>query len=130
MSADIEQARHVVELMVLTAWADGRVVGSEALAIRKLTAAHPELRNVGPAGELSARAKERLNRVGMEAAVREAAGGVRTAAYRQLAFQCCAKVSGADGVFDAAENAVLSELQDLFGYNTQDVKRLLVLATR
>ncbi len=29
---DFEQARHVVELMELTAWADGRVEGSEALA--------------------------------------------------------------------------------------------------
>ena len=130
MSADIEQARHVVELMVLTAWADGRVVGSEALMIHRLTLAHEELREVGPAGEISARVKERLASVGMDAAVREAAGGVRTARYRELAFQCCAKVSGADGAFAEEENAVLSELQGLFGYSTEQVKRLLVLATR
>lgn len=130
MHADGEQARHVVELMVLTAWADGRVVGSEALAIHRLTLAHEELREVGPTGEISARAKERLNRVGIDAAVREAAGGVRTARYRELAFQCCAKVSGADGLFEAEENAVISELAEIFGYGAEDVKRLLVLATR
>jgi tellurite resistance protein len=127
---DIEQARHIVELMVLTAWADGRVVGSEALAIHKLTVTFPELRDVGPTGEISARAKNRLERVGMEAAVREAAGGVKDPRYREIAFQCCAKVSGADGVFVPEESAVLAELQELFGYSEEDVKRLLVLATR
>ena len=130
MSADLEQAKHVVELMVLTAWADGRVAGAEALAIHKLTVAHPELREVGPTGEISERARERFVRVGMAAAIREAAEGVRTARYRELAFQCCAKVAGADGQFVAEENDVLVELQDLFGYSPDDVKRLLVLATR
>ena len=42
--ADLEQARRIVELMVLTAWADGRVEGVEALAIHKLTLAFPQLR--------------------------------------------------------------------------------------
>src|SRR5437588_12710820 len=127
---DLEQARHVVELMVLTAWADGRVVGSEALTIHKLTVAIPELREVGPTGEISARAKERLERVGMDKAVREAARAIGDAKYRELAFQCCAKVSGADGLFVPEEEAVLMELQKTFGYSAADVKRLLVLATR
>ena len=51
---DIEQARHIVELMVLTAWADGKVEGSEALTIHKLTISFPELREVGPTGEIMA----------------------------------------------------------------------------
>jgi tellurite resistance protein len=127
---DLEQARHVVELMVLTAWADGRVVGSEALTIHKLTVTIPELRDVGPTGEISGRAKERLERVGMDKAVREAAAGVTDPKYRELAFQCCAKVSGADGLFVPEENAVLTRLQQVFGYDSDDVKRLLVLATR
>jgi tellurite resistance protein len=128
--AALEQARHVVELMVLTAWADGRVVGSEALTIHKLSVGIPELREVGPTGEISARAKERIERVGMEKAVREAARAVTDPKYRELAFQCCAKVAGADGLFVPEENAVLIELQKSFGYNAEDVKRLLVLATR
>lgn len=128
--SDLAQASHVVELMVLTAWADGRVVGSEAIAIHKLTVTVPELRDVGPTGEISRRAKERLERAGMDAAVREAASGVTDPRYREIAFQCCAKVSGADGLFVPEESAVLSELQQLFGYGVDDVKRLLVLATR
>ncbi len=127
---DIEQARHIVELMVLTAWADGKVEGSEALTIHKLTISFPELREVGPTGEISARAKDRLTRVGMDASVREAAAGVKDPRYREIAFQCCAKVSGADGLFVREESAVLSELQELFGYSDEKVKELLVLATR
>lgn len=127
---ELEQARRVVELMVLTAWADGRVEGSEALVIHKLSVGIPELREVGPTGEISARAKERIGRVGMEKAVRDAAAGITDSKYRELAFQCCAKVSGADGLFVAEENAVLVDLQKAFGYSADDVKRLLVLATR
>ena len=36
MPADVKQARKVVQLMVLAAWADGRVAGSEAITIQKL----------------------------------------------------------------------------------------------
>lgn len=127
---DLEQAGRIVELMVLTAWADGRVESIEALAIHKLTLAFAELRDVGPTGDISARAKERLRRVGIAEAVREAAEGITDPRYREIAFQCCGKVSGADGLFVPEENAVLTELQELFGYGAEDVKRLLVLATR
>ena len=116
--------------MVLTAWADGRVEGVEALAIHKLTLAFHELRDVGPTGDISRAAKDRLQRIGIEAAVREAAEGIADPKYREIAFQCCAKVSGADGLFVPEENAVLTELQKLFGYDAEAVKRLLVLATR
>ncbi|TMA21466.1 MAG: hypothetical protein E6J88_15750 [Deltaproteobacteria bacterium] len=128
--ADLEQARRIVELMVLTAWADGRVEGVEALAIHKLTLAFPQLRDVGPTGEISSVAKERLQRAGIAAAVRVAAEAITDAKYREITFQCCAKVSGADGIFMQEENAVLTELQKVFGYDNEDVKRLLVLATR
>ena len=127
---DMDQARRIVELMVLTAWADGRVEGVEALAIHKLTLAFPQLRDVGPTGEISRIAKNRLERIGIAEAVREVAAGITDAKYREIAFQCCAKVSGADGLFVPEENEVLTELQELFGYSTEDVKRLLVLATR
>ena len=48
--------------------------------------------------------------------------------YRELAFQCCAKVSSADGDFVAEEDQVLTQLQALFGFTQDDVRRLLVLA--
>ena len=128
--ADLDQSRRIVELMVLTAWSDGRVEGVEALAIHKLTLAFPQLRDVGPTGEISRIARNRLDRVGIADAVREAAAGIVDPKYREIAFQCCAKVSGADGLFVPEENEVLTELQRLFGYSAEDVKRLLVLATR
>lgn len=126
---NVEQARHVVELMVLTAWADGRVEGAEALTIHKLVVTFAELREVGPTGGISASAKQRLERVGMDAAVREAASAITDPRYREIAFQCCAKVSGADGKLVPEESAVLSELQQIFGYSDDEVKRLLILAT-
>ncbi|SRR6266852_1700159 len=128
--ADLEQARRVVELMVLTAWADGRVEGSEALAIHKLASSIPELRPVGPTGEITRIAKARLEEVGVEQAVREAAEAITDPHYRELAFQCCAKISGADGDYVPEEAAVLTQLQSLFGFGPEDMRRLLVLATR
>src|SRR5689334_1757372 len=38
----MEPARRIIELMFLTAWADGRFEGSEALAIHKLAATVPQ----------------------------------------------------------------------------------------
>jgi tellurite resistance protein len=128
--ADLEQAKRVIELMVLTAWADGRVEGSEALAIHKLASTIPELRPVGPTGEITRTAKARLEEVGLEQAVREAAEAITDPHYRELAFQCCAKISGADGDYVPEEAAVLTQLQSLFGFGAEDVRRLLVLATR
>ena len=116
--------------MVLTAWADGHVEGSEALTIHKLVAAHPELREVGPTGDLSRTARERLLHLGMKQAVRESALALTDPRLRELAFQCCAKVSGADGEFVPAEAEMLTQLQELFGFSAAQVNRLLVLATR
>jgi tellurite resistance protein len=127
---DLDQARCVVELMVLTAWADGHVEGSEALTIHRLVTTIPQLRPVGATGEISRLTKARLEERGLEACVREAAAAIVDPKFRELAFQCCAKVSGADGDFVPEEAAVLAQLQSLFGYSAEDVKRLLVLATK
>ena len=116
--------------MVMTAWADGHVEGSEALTIHKLVAAHPELREVGPTGDLSRVARERLLQLGLKEAVRQCALALTDPRYRELAFHCCAKVSGADGEFVPAEAEILTQLQELFGFSAAQVSRLLVLATR
>jgi tellurite resistance protein len=126
---DAAQARSVVELMVLTAWADGHVEGSEALMIRKLAASHHELRDGGPTGEISRAVRERLTEQGLDACIREAALALTDPKYRELAFQCCAKVMAADGAYVTEEDMVLSKLQELFAFSAADVRRLLVLAT-
>jgi tellurite resistance protein len=127
----MESARRILELMFLTAWADGRFEGSEALAIHKLTAQEPLLREAGQAADDVDRVvKGRLAELGLEACVREAAAAITHPAQRELAFRCCAKVSGADGTFVEHEGAVLRILRETWCFSSEDVQRLHVLATR
>ena len=62
--------------------------------------------------------------------MREAAAGIARQSQRELAFQCCAKVGGADGAFVASEAQVLRILREAWGLSEDDEERLLVLATR
>ncbi len=126
----MEDARRILELMFLTAWADGRFVGSEALAIHKLAGQIPFLREVDSTSDIDLAAKRRLAEVGLEACVREAAAAITHPSQRELAFQCCAKVGGADGAFVPQEAEVLRILRAAWGFSEDDVERLLVLATR
>lgn len=115
--------------MFLTAWSDGRFEGSEALAIHKLAAQMPMLREVGSPSDIDVAAKARLAEAGLDACVRDAASPIVLPAHRELAFQCCAKVSGADGKFALEEAKVLQILRQIWGFSPTDVERLLVLAT-
>jgi tellurite resistance protein len=123
-------APRILELMFLTAWADARLEGSEALAIHKLAAQVPLLREVGPTADIEASAKQRLAQQGLDFAVREAAQAITNATHRQLAFSSCAKVSGADGTFDPREAQVLRILREVWQLAPEDVERMLVLSTR
>jgi Tellurite resistance protein TerB len=126
----MEETRRILELMFLTAWADERFVGSEALAIQKLMANIPLLRDVRATADIDYSARRRMAEVGLEACVREAAAAIDRPALRELAFQCCAKVGGADGAFVARESQVLGLLREAWGFSEADVERMLVLATR
>jgi uncharacterized tellurite resistance protein B-like protein len=126
----MEHARRILELMFLTAWADGRFEGSEALAIHKLAATVPQLREVGTTGDIEVAAHRKLAQVGLEACVRDAAAFIVEPRQRELAFQCCAKVSGADGRFAKQEGEVLRLLAEAWSLSREDAERLLVLATR
>src|SRR5205823_6611731 len=120
----------ILELMFLTAWSDGRFEGTEALAIHRLAGQFPQLREVGPTGDIDLAAKRRLARQGLEACVREAAAEISEPAEQELAFQCCAKVAGADGIYVVQEALVIRLLRELWKLSDQDVERLLVLASR
>jgi hypothetical protein len=126
---DVKQARKVVQLMVLAAWADGHVAGSEAIAIQKLVSSLPLLDGLGPIAELCRDTRTRLTEDGMEECLISAASGLRDREYKDLAFQCCARVTGADSVLAAEEEEFLKKLQQLFGLNVDDMRRLLVLAS-
>lgn len=126
---DVEQAEHVIELMVLAAWADGRVEGSEALAVQRLAAKEPLLHGHGPVGDVSKVTHQRLVREGMEQCLLASVRGLKDKPYRELGFQCAAKVIGADTRFAVEEDQMLRRLQTMFGFQPADVERLLVLAT-
>jgi uncharacterized membrane protein YebE (DUF533 family) len=125
---DVKQARRVVQLMVLAAWADGHVAGTEAITIHKLVGGVELLDGVGPIAELCRDTRTRLTEEGMEECLLAAAGGLRDRAYKELAFQCCARVTGADSIFAAEEEEFLRKLQQLFAFSVDDLRRLLVLA--
>ena len=126
----MEPARWILELMFLTAWSDGTFGSSEALAIHKLVAQVPLLRGLRQTGGIDLAAKRRLDERGLEASVREAAAAITDRAQRELAFQSCARVSGADGAFGPEEATVLRILREAWQFSDEDVQRLLVLATR
>jgi hypothetical protein len=127
--AELDQARSCVRLMVLAAWADGRVEGSELVTIQKLAQSLPQLAKVGATSDIAREVREQLKELGMDACLASAAAGVRDRQYKELAFQCCARVMGADSVFPAEEGQFLGKLQELLGLSIDDVRRLLVLAT-
>jgi tellurite resistance protein len=129
-SGDRDEAERVIALMVLAAWADGRVEGSEALAIQRLVSANPLLAHLRPISAIADETQTRLREKGMDVCLEEACAALRDRIYRELAFQCCAKVMGADRVFPVEEESVLKKLQGLLGLESADAERLLVLATR
>ena len=119
--ADLEQARRIVELMVLTAWADGKVEPNEALTVREIVAGFPD---IGNKSELSRAVKKRIDEKGFEEALRETAAAVADRADRELAFRCCARVLNA-GEMDTEDLEALAALQELFALSGEDVKRLM-----
>jgi uncharacterized membrane protein YebE (DUF533 family) len=124
------QARRVVELMVLSAWADGHVEGSEALAIQRQVAASSLLDGVGVVSEIGRETRTWMIADGIESCLAAAAAGIQDRDYRELAFQCCARVMGADRSFPLEEESVLGKVQKLLGLADSEVERLLVLAPR
>lgn len=116
--------------MVLSAWADGHVEGSEALAIQRQVASNPMLESVGVVSEIARETRRWLLADGMDACLAAAAAELKDLDYRELAFQCCARVMGADRSFPLEEETVLGRLQNLLGVSDADASRLLVLATR
>jgi uncharacterized membrane protein YebE (DUF533 family) len=127
---DPVQARRVVQMMVLAAWADGHVEGSEALAIQRQVAGNPMLERVGVVSEIGRETRKWMLAEGLDVCLAAAAGDLKDADYRELAFKCCARVMGADRVFPLQEESVLGRLQQLLGLSDADAGRLLVLATR
>jgi len=122
---DLAQARSLYELMMLTAWADGRLEASETLVADALRSELPELHKVRDHAALADSAKARLQKLGLKRALTEVAAPLRDPADRELAFVCCARVLEADGIIAKEEFQVLAALKALFGFGSEDVARLL-----
>lgn len=122
---DETTARRIYALMVMTAWADGHVHAAEATAIREIGTVVPDLEGLGDRAELLRAVKERIDRKGLDASVREIAAGLIARPDREVAFRCCARVLEADGKVEAEEAEVLATLQEVFGFTGDDVQRLL-----
>jgi tellurite resistance protein len=120
----MRDARRIYELMVLTAWADGRVQADEALAVHQMVAADPGFAQLGNKSEISRAIKARIDEKGLEVALRETAGAIGKA-DQELAFRCCARVLDADGEIAAEEADVLGTLQEVFGLSADTVRRLM-----
>jgi uncharacterized tellurite resistance protein B-like protein len=127
---DLDQARSIYELMILTAWADGHLHPSEELASNGLLVQFPELLRVHDPDKLAEQVKNRLDTVGLTAALDEAAAGLRDKAHRERAFVCCARMLEADGKISVEEFGVLAALRELFALTNDDVARLLQEAER
>ncbi|HUJ28836.1 MAG TPA: TerB family tellurite resistance protein [Myxococcales bacterium] len=123
--ADKDAARRIYELMVLTAWADGRVEASEALAVHEVVTADPAFKDLGGKGDISRAVKARIDAQGLDATLKQTAAGLTAREDRELAFRCCARVLDADGDIAAEEADALASLQELFGLSGDDVKRLM-----
>ncbi|HTO96047.1 MAG TPA: TerB family tellurite resistance protein [Myxococcales bacterium] len=118
-------ASRIYQLMVLTAFADGKVQPGEALAVQRIAASEPALAALGNRGELARGIRESIEKKGVEACIREAAAGLGQRPDQELAFRCCARVLHADGELAAEDAEALATLQETFGFSGADVQRLL-----
>lgn len=118
-------ARHVFELVILAAMADGERGGEEAktvAAIRKETPMLAALADVATIGrEIDARAKL----IGVEPAAREVAAKITERSTQELVMKLCAQVSQGDGELDVEEATLLLLLQKVFGFSDADLDRIL-----
>ena len=118
-------ARHVFELVILAAMADGERGGAEAktvAAIRKETpmlASLPDIAAIGT--QIDARAKE----IGVEPAAREVATKITDRTTQELVMKLVARVAQGDGELDVEEATLLLLLQKVFGFTDADLDRIL-----
>jgi tellurite resistance protein len=118
-------AKRIYELMVMTAWTDGKVEAKEALAVHDIAQAMPDFKALEGKAELSKKMKARIDEIGLDAAVREKAAEVTDRLDQEMAFRFCARVLNADSDLSLEEANVLSALQEVFGFSGEDVKRLM-----
>ncbi len=74
----MRDAQRIYELMVLTAWADGKVQAEEALAVHRIVVADPAFAQVGNKSEISRAIQKRISENGLDASLPTAIWPSRT----------------------------------------------------
>lgn len=127
MARMTEEATRTYQLLVLTAWADGKLHELETRELERLVEATPLLQGLEPseAAGLAREARELLARVGLSDALTEIGSKLVHRDSKELAFAACARVLEADRNIAWQEFQVLARLKALFGFDGQDVALLL-----
>jgi uncharacterized tellurite resistance protein B-like protein len=120
-----ERVRSIHGLLVLTAWADGRIVAPEIAMEQVILDELPELAALEDRRGLGDAAKRTLDELGLDAAVAQIAGPLQTREDQELAFVCCVRILEADGVIAPEEFRVLRILRRLWGFSQDEVNRLI-----
>ncbi|MFL5310502.1 MAG: TerB family tellurite resistance protein [Myxococcales bacterium] len=120
-----QRVRSIHGLLVLTAWADGRIVAPEIAMEQLILDEVPELAALEDRRGLAEAAKRALDELGIDAAVAQIAGPLQTREDQELAFVCCVRILEADGVIAPEEFRVLRILRRLFGFTQDEVSRLI-----
>jgi uncharacterized tellurite resistance protein B-like protein len=123
-------AARIYQLMVLTAWADGHLHELEQRMAGHILLDAPELHGLQDRDGLAKSALDKLESLGIRAAVEEVSSGLTTAREQRLAIVCCARVLAADGRIAPEEFAVISQLRQKFSMTVTEVRAILVEATR
>lgn len=120
-----EQAKRIFQAIVLICIADGKIAEPEQQFLKDLRSKHPLFSSLQDPKAISLEIRDKIQAQGIEACLQEIATIVVDRDYRELCFRLCAEMMEADADAGGEEADALGTLQELFGFNAADVKRLL-----
>lgn len=120
-----DDARHVFELLILAAMADGERGAAEAKTVAAIRKETPMLAALTDAGAIGTAIDARAKEIGVEPAAREVAAKITDRGTRELVMKLVARVSQGDGELDVEEATLLLLLQKVFGFTDQELDRIL-----
>jgi hypothetical protein len=120
-----EQAKSIFQAIVLVSISDGSLDPGEIKFLKNLREKHPLFSSLQDPKALAKDIRDKLKSQGLEACLAEIATIVIDKDYRELCFRLCAEMMEADANAGGEEALALGTLQELFGFNAADVKRLL-----
>lgn len=120
-----EQAKRIFQAIVLICIADGKIAEAEQKFLQELREKHPLFSSLQDPKAIATEIRDKLKAEGIDACLQEIATIVIDRDYRELCFRLCAEMMEADADAGGEEADALGTLQELFGFNPADVKRLL-----